>query len=76
MHRFGCGRLVAPRTVLGEKGESGSRRILSGDQVLLIIVEFSYGPMKRAGTDPIALLNLIYDFGFVCTYMHASSHED
>ena len=47
----------------------GARHILSGDQVFLLLVEFSYGLLNRAGTDPIALLNLIYDFGFVCTYM-------
>lgn len=47
----------------------GARRVLSGNQVLFLLVEFSYGLLNRAGTDPIALLNLIYDLGFVCTYM-------
>ncbi len=47
----------------------GARHVLSGNQVFLLLVEFSYGLLNRAGTNPIALINLIYDFGFVCTYM-------
>jgi len=47
----------------------GARRVLSGNQVFLLLVEFSYGLLNRAGTDPVTLLNLIYDLGFVCTYM-------
>ena len=47
----------------------GSQRVLNGEQVFLLLVEFSFYLLNRAGTDPIDLLDLIYDFGFVCTYM-------
>jgi len=47
----------------------GSRRVLSGDQTLLLLIEFSYALLHRSGTDPIALLHFVYDFGFVCTYV-------
>ena len=47
----------------------GAQRVLSSNQVFFLLVEFSYGLLKRAKTDPVALINFIYDFGFVCTYM-------
>lgn len=47
----------------------GAHTILSGDSVFFLMVEFSYGLLKSAGTEPVAVLNYIYDLGFVCTYM-------
>lgn len=47
----------------------GAEQVLSSGRVFILMVEFSYGLLKRAGTDPIDLLNYIYDLGYVCTYM-------
>lgn len=47
----------------------GAHAILSTGRVFLLMIEFSYGLLKRAGTEPIALLEYVYDIGYVCTYM-------
>lgn len=46
----------------------GAVKLLAG-RVKFLMVEFSYGLMRASGTDPMELLNFIYDRGFVCTYM-------
>ena len=47
----------------------GAESILRGNGVSFLMVEFSYGLLTRAQTDPIELLDFIYDLGFVCTHM-------
>ena len=47
----------------------GSRNILRKGDVFLVLIEFSYSLLHRAGTDPLELLDYVYDLGFVCTYM-------
>lgn len=47
----------------------GASNLLASGRVSLLLVEFSYGLMKNAGTNPVNLLNFIYDNGFVCTFM-------
>ena len=46
----------------------GAESILR-DSVFLLMVEFSYGLLTRAKTDPLELLDFIYDLGYVCTHM-------
>ena len=48
---------------------AGAENLLRSNQVFLLLVEFSYGLLTNAGVDPVALLEHIYDLGFVCTYM-------
>lgn len=47
----------------------GARNILSGRGPLFLLVEFSFGLLQRAGVDPLDVLEYIYDFGYICTYM-------
>ena len=37
--------------------------------VFLLVIEFSYGLLTRAGVDPTALLRFVYDLGYVCSHM-------
>jgi len=56
----------------------GAKETLAKGSVFFLMVEFSYGLLNQAGTDPIDLLNFIYDLGYVCTYMayHTRMHSE
>ena len=47
----------------------GAKELLSQGNVLFLMIEFSYGLLHRAGTQPSDLLDFVYDLGYVCTYM-------
>ena len=47
----------------------GAENLLDSRHVFLLVVEFSYGLLTRAGVDPNDLLTYIYDLGYVCSHM-------
>jgi len=47
----------------------GAVRLLRTRQVKYLIVEFSFGLLSSHGTNPMHLLQFIYNFGFVCTFL-------
>lgn len=47
----------------------GARQLFVSGRVKLVAVEFSYGLLEAAGTDPLDILNFLADFNYVCTYL-------
>lgn len=47
----------------------GAENMLQGNNVFFLLIEFSYILLQRAGTDHTALLNYVYDRGYICTHM-------
>ena len=47
----------------------GAHDVLSSGKVFILMIEFSFGLLHQAGTDPLDLLDFIYELGYVCTYM-------